>query len=494
MVQSNSGAISGNDIVILQRWLWKGILPLAIGALIFLLGWSQSLLRPSADPKNRGLPQQAVPQPISSASSPLVGSASCTGRGCHGSIEPVMDPADTKKIQQNEYSLWAHDPHANSYLALFNPRSQQISKLLAGPSNPTPAHQDSRCLACHANPQVALLPSFAKEEQSFGIGCESCHGSAKKWLVPHTDKAWRTHLPQQKWEQFQMVPLTDLAKRAETCAGCHVGARADPAKKLPRRDVNHDLLAAGHPRLNFELGAFQAHMPAHWRSAKTAEGHLWAVGQIASAQAALDLLIHRAETGERDPLLALRASSAKSAPWPEFAEYDCFACHHSLDQPSWRQKDDRPGRKPGVFQRDAWGSWYFALTRQIADDQPNAGAVHEAMDHLEEIMQRPYPDPALAARSAKKARAELQETAKGLARWQDEAFARKRILEIIKNDRPPISWDSAEQRYLALHAMHPSPALNALAKDRAFRPRFDGPGQSFHPRGFLEKLKALPKN
>ena len=478
MVQANSASLSRNDIVNLERWLWKGILPLAIAALIFLLGWSQSMPRPSAEPKKLAVPEEPTAQPISSTSSPLVGSASCTGRGCHGSIEPVTDPSDRDRIWQNEYAQFSHDPHAKSYFTLFSDRSQKISRLIADSNDPTPAHQDPRCLACHANPRVAMLPSFAKEEQSFGIGCESCHGNAKKWLVPHTDKAWRKHLPQQKWEQFQMIPVTDLARRAETCAGCHVGAPPDFAKKLPLRDVNHDLIAAGHPRLNFELGAFQANMPAHWRSAKTAEGHLWAVGQIASAQAALDLLIHRADS-----------ASAKSAPWPEFAEYDCFACHHSLNQPSRRQKDERHGRKPGTL---PWGSWYFALTRQIANDQPSA----EALDRLEEVMQRPYPNPTLAASSAKKARAALQGAAKYAARWQDETFARKRIHELVNNDRLPIaaSWDGVEQLYFALHATHPSPALNALAKDRVFRPGYDSPVPSFHPRGFLEKLKALPKN
>jgi hypothetical protein len=32
----------------------------------------------------------------------------------------------------------------------------------------------------------------------------------------------------------------------------------------PWRDVNHDLIAAGHPRLSFELSAFMATMPPHW--------------------------------------------------------------------------------------------------------------------------------------------------------------------------------------------------------------------------------------
>jgi hypothetical protein len=62
------------------------------------------------------------------------------------------------------------------------------------------------------------------------------------------------------------------------------------------------------------------------------------------------------------------------------------------------------------------------------------------------------------------------------------------------------SWDSAEQLYLALHALSPSEALNQLASERAFAPGFEGPlslprngRAAFRPTQFLEKLKALPE-
>ena len=52
------------------------------------------------------------------------------------------------------------------------------------------------------------------------------------------------------------------------------------------------MIAAGHPRLTFEMSAFLANMPHHWddRAEKAREdyaAHVWAVGQIASTQAAL---------------------------------------------------------------------------------------------------------------------------------------------------------------------------------------------------------------
>src|SRR6516165_2986238 len=351
-----------------HTWLWMGIVALILGVLILGLAWSHWPLRSSFLAQKKGASER--PPPISAASSPLAGTASCSARGCHGAIEPVMNPA---QCQQDEYNLWAHDRHADAYRVLFDKRSQEISRLLG----PKKAHEDPRCLACHTNPRLAVLPqetSFVQQERLFGVGCETCHGSANSWLVAHTAKDWRL----QK-HKYKMPDLTDPTLQARTCAGCHIGAAPD--EEAPLRDVNHDLIAAGHPRLNFEFGAFQANMPPHWRQRKMAEGHSWAVGQIVSAQAALELLSHRAKCG----------------PWPEFAEYDCFACHHSLS-PITRTRGltppGSPSRKPGDL---VWGSWYFALTDSLPDRKQAAAAAQAALlsadlKSLRIILQKPNPD------------------------------------------------------------------------------------------------------
>src|SRR5205807_1861790 len=95
------------------------------------------------------------------------------------------------------------------------------------------------------------------------------------------------------------------ARLAETCVGCHVGSPAVPA--FPgARDVNHDLIAAGHPRLNFEFAAFLFNLPRHWNEEKKtpspgAEGGTWVVGQAITAKAALELLAHRANQATANP-------------------------------------------------------------------------------------------------------------------------------------------------------------------------------------------------
>src|ERR1700722_4021129 len=185
-----------------NRWHWTGLLMLALVtvALAVAVGRSQFPQPPSppaSEPNGAG---KRAP-----AAAPFVGTASCSGRGCHGGIEPAMEP---DKCLQNEYIQWSRDPHADAYRVLFNDRSKQIAKLLGGKVQ---AHEDARCLACHTNPLTAELPAestLGQAERFFGVGCESCHGSANQWLAPHTSKTWRTRSEQEKWDQFKMGPVT----------------------------------------------------------------------------------------------------------------------------------------------------------------------------------------------------------------------------------------------------------------------------------------------
>ena len=90
-----------------------------------------------------------------------------------------------------------------------------------------------------------------------------------------------------------MRDTKNLQVRAELCASCHVGGKA--------KDVNHDLLAAGHPPLRFELTAYHRKLTSHdssgkqshWNDARERiattefEVKLWDAGQIASARASM---------------------------------------------------------------------------------------------------------------------------------------------------------------------------------------------------------------
>src|SRR5262249_30811062 len=148
----------------------------------------------------------------------------------------------------------------------------------------------------------------------------------------------------------------NLRSRAEACIRCHVGDR--------EMDVNHDLIAAGHPRLRFEYGAYLANYPKHWKeSADRArnpdhQARAWLIGQLVSARASLRLLAHRAEAGGK--------------PWPEFSEYNCAACHHDL---GGKERGGLGSRQAGDL---PWGTWYLALVPELARRAPGGPATFDA--------------------------------------------------------------------------------------------------------------------
>jgi len=128
-----------------------------------------------------------------------------------------------------------------------------------------------------------------------------------------------------------MYDTKDVVKRTDKCLTCHLGTS--------ERFVDHEMIAAGHPDLVFELEAFSAAMPRHWRDSAGADANTpvrtFAVGQLTHLRASLDRLARR----------------VKGPTWPEYAELDCFACHHSLTRPedSWRQAQGYEDRaRPGV--------------------------------------------------------------------------------------------------------------------------------------------------
>jgi hypothetical protein len=116
--------------------------------------------------------------------------------------------------------------------------------------------------------------------------------------------------------------------QSATCLGCHLGTKD--------KVVDHELIAAGHPDLNFELDTFAFAQPVHHRELKPATGNslprvrVWAVGQAMAL-------------AEGMRLLGVRAARS----WPEFSEMECYQCHHDLRLDSWRIRRGYGGRKPG---------------------------------------------------------------------------------------------------------------------------------------------------
>lgn len=366
------------------------------------------------------------------------GAGSCSATACHGGIEPGAG-----RVLRNEHATWVtRDRHADAYRVLTGERSQTIADNLAKPR--VAPEKDARCLACHATPVASADPATLPALMSDGVGCESCHGPSGGWAAKHIEWDWARRTPQDK-AASGMTPTADLVSRARVCAGCHVGAPARDG--LPVKDVNHDLIAAGHPRLNFEFSAYLANMAHHWRddtgpdAAAGFPARAWAVGQVVTARAALDLLRDRA-----------RRAGGDAAPWPEFAEFGCFSCHHDLRDDPWRRQ---PGTVSTPSGRARWGSWHYPLLTALAEagPEPEGDALDAALHVLRTATDAPRADPAEVARLAGAA-SEL------LGRWEDRLSGRdfdaalvnrlySRVSDLQKRGEVK-SWDEATQRYLAL--------------------------------------------
>jgi hypothetical protein len=130
-----------------------------------------------------------------------------------------------------------------------------------------------------------------------------------------------------------MYDTRNLVRRTEKCLSCHLGTQ--------EKFVDHEMIAAGHPDLYFELDSFSSVMPRHWKTPREsapgtpAENDAWSgvrdwgTGQAVQLRASMERIAWR----------------AKGNNWPEYSELQCFACHHALTAPeqSWRQeRDDAP--------------------------------------------------------------------------------------------------------------------------------------------------------
>ncbi len=368
----------------------------------------------------------------------LVGVSSCTASGCHGGGKPGQ-------IVGSEYNIWiSDDPHAKAFSVLYDEASLRMLQLLDG-ENAVAPYVDARCLACHS---TAFAPPRDDRGAVYsdGVGCEACHGPAEHWLAPHIIGQLSTA----SREELGMWNTDQLSSRAKICADCHVGG--------PQREVNHDLIAAGHPRLQFEMGAYLQALPKHWDEHRDRDflGNefdvlTWAVGQAITSQAALEQLARRAATG---PV------------WPELAEWSCSACHHDLRDEQTRQQNlANAGNLSG--HSIAWDDWNYFLPRHYLQ------AIERAF-HLEvstgQTIEAEIGELQMQVQSVQSNRAEVAKKAGILAtklrHWAlslEQATVDRRALDVLSYSiaqhhlkRRHSSWELSAQAYDALASMHQS--------------------------------------
>ncbi len=432
--------------------------------LLLILGLTVSL---PAGADGRGA-QRGPTAAQQSASTPnYVGPGSCAAVACHGSIRPAAG----SRILQTEYSTWiAQDRHAHATEVLSNPVSVRIGRIL-GIGVPSSA---PKCLTCHALdvPEGRQARTFANE----GVSCESCHGPASAWLGPHTTRGW-AHAQS---VQLGMHDTKDLVKRTERCLTCHLGT----AEKY----VDHEMIAAGHPDLVFDLEAFSAAMPRHWRVPSDTDTFApvrsFSVGQLVQVRSALERLARR----------------ANGPVWPEYAELDCFACHHSLtrSEDSWRQAQGYENRRPGnpPLNQARWTTGRRVLG---AFDQQAATELDALMTKIALESSRLRGDAGRIGALVNDGRAILDRgITRALTAPADAAIA-TRLFHAIASDAEEIAprgERAAEQAGMALETLYmatlggnPESAAVRAAFDELFQ-QFQSPS-SYDPRRFVAQVRKI---
>ncbi|MFM7071681.1 MAG: hypothetical protein ACKO38_07825 [Planctomycetota bacterium] len=354
-------------------------------------------------------------EPLPSPVVRKVGSLSCASATCHGNADELV-PGEP--ISGHEQTLWVEfDPHAKAVATLASARYRAVLEAYHNgmPQGTSVRVAADKCAVCH-DPQGladsqggadAIPLNTARAETAGealrvnasrpqGIGCEDCHGSAEKWLANHYQRtATRDTL---RADGF--LDLKHLVTRGRVCGSCHVGDS--------EHNLTHDMYAAGHPPLRFELSSFQDLIATkHWSERERLvvpafKLRLWAAGQAAVADAALGQLESRAMAAKTP----IDAHDAHNSPWPEFSEYDCFACHQRL----------RPVDPSELGERGTGGVAKDLLKAQSRVSNPRAVAARPG--YRSQLSRATAANPAATPLDATPPAATPSEAARGIPAWQ----------------------------------------------------------------------------
>jgi hypothetical protein len=252
---------------------------------------------------------------------------------------------------QNEYVTWTQDdPHSRAYEVLNNDQSKAIAARLGLRA----AHTAKICLDCHAD-NVSNAKRGDKFQVSDGVGCEACHGGAENWLSTHYNAPTVGHADN---VAAGLYPTENVKERADLCLSCHLGTND--------KFATHRIMAAGHPRLSFELDTFtelwrtagrQPHyrVDADYGERKDSASHsyAWAAGLLQEGRQRLSLIIDGKILGD--------------GMFPELALYDCHACHRSMKSVQWRRLPRHGNAGPGKpFVNDGTFVMILTLTRAVS--------------------------------------------------------------------------------------------------------------------------------
>ena len=239
------------------------------------------------------------------------------------------------------------------------PRSRipRIARSAGRPDRPPPGAEERlrgpECLACHTD-TTAPNNRGEKFQVSDGIGCETCHGGSEHWLQTHDDRpktAPTSNSTAAPISTPNTAPsttpttthATNLAAgmramerpqvRAQLCITCHVGDST--------RFATHQMMAAGHPRLAFELDTYTE----LWRTSGGREHFRRDTDYFArkgTFEPVQTWLAGLTATTRREAELVEQRIAIAGGGFPDFALFNCYSCHRSMRVAAWeRTEEDR---------------------------------------------------------------------------------------------------------------------------------------------------------
>ncbi len=422
------------------------------------------------------------------------GAASCAASGCHGG--PRAGVSSVHVARGSEYPLWLEsDPHARSWLTMNSPQATEILTKLGALREGRIVEPRSyrNCLTCHATDHDVELQGEGimpvRPSISEGVGCEACHGAAEGWYDRHYQGPESIDVA---IASRGMIPTKSLVDRARMCAKCHVGS--------DDRDMNHDLIAAGHPALYFDMAAYHEAYNKHWRDDEAEStafrSQLWLAGQIANFEAELELIQARVQ---RKTFVSC---------WPEFAQLQCTDCHQQLLGRSGRVFNNSKGNpaasvvnlsqntsalaRPRMWNLNGWS----VLANALDSGRIEGGSLkydkisQEDFETLLALLRDPKQSQERISESAARVQSQWsnilgkQTTRDALERWDASHQTAVGLTLLRALDSPP-QWEPAAMAYLSVWALdrrEPAPAwTEALATLRS--------GLLFPP---LQKTPAFP--
>jgi hypothetical protein len=204
--------------------------------------------------------------------------------GCH-SDPSKLTPEAKEFCPTVPATVWSRDDkHARAFKLLVDPKNvERVTRILgfpladafakdkgytqfsadADPQQVRKVADVKLCLRCHATlPKDALAAGETQPPVvlELGVSCQACHGPGLKYTLPHAESWWRLVEPSAK-EALGFHDIRNPLKKAQLCVSCHVGSIEQ------EKFIRHEWYAGGHPPLpSFELAAFSAQMPRHWRA------------------------------------------------------------------------------------------------------------------------------------------------------------------------------------------------------------------------------------